>query len=77
MLRCSAATATGTTKTMEAQLILFIAMTGMIGHAVLMAANGRGFTASEPREEDGEDELWSSERFQQSAKGEKRPFWIE
>ncbi|HYG89903.1 MAG TPA: hypothetical protein VD978_27035 [Azospirillum sp.] len=66
---------------LETQLFLFLAVTGMVGHAVYMAAGGKGPTIMTPLRDEAEKDaagmLWSSERFQQSANGETRPFWIE
>ncbi|KAA0583476.1 hypothetical protein FZ983_02365 [Azospirillum sp. B21] len=71
----------------ETQALLFLALTGMIGHAVYMAASGwGGFTVIEPEKEETEEEtiLFTSDRFQQTPqkkpgteKGEDRPFWLE
>ncbi|MBF5095143.1 hypothetical protein F1643_12355 [Azospirillum sp. INR13] len=71
----------------ETQALLFLALTGMIGHAVYMAASGRGgFTVIEPEKEETEEDtiLFTSDRFQQTPqkkpgteKGEDRPFWLE
>ncbi|KAA0582837.1 hypothetical protein [Azospirillum sp. Sh1] len=71
----------------ETQALLFLALTGMIGHAVYMASGRGGFTVIEPEKDEAEEEpgiLFSSERFQQAARNETksdkakdRPFWIE
>ncbi|CAO3413413.1 hypothetical protein [Azospirillum endophyticum] len=76
----------------ETQAFLFLALTGMIGHAVYMASGRGGFTVIEPEKDETEEEpgiLFSSERFQQAAhtetkadgtksdKAKDRPFWIE
>lgn len=65
----------------ETQAFLFLALTGMIGHAVYLASGrGKSFDVIPPVKEETEEEpgiAFSSERFQQSAKGEERPFWIE
>lgn len=75
----------------ETQALLFLALTGMIGHAVYMASGRGGFTVIEPEKDETEEEpgiLFSSDRFQQAAqtesnsegkpgKAKDRPFWIE
>ncbi|PGH53393.1 hypothetical protein CRT60_26245 [Azospirillum palustre] len=75
----------------ETQALLFLALTGMIGHAVYMASGRGGFTVIEPEKDETEEEpgiLFSSDRFQQAAQAENnsdgkpgkakdRPFWIE
>lgn len=70
----------------ETQALLFLALTGMIGHAVYMASGRGGFTVIEPEKEEADEEtiLFTSDRFQQTPqkkpgteKGEDRPFWLE
>ncbi|MBP2299436.1 hypothetical protein [Azospirillum picis] len=67
----------------ETQALLFLALTGMIGHAVYMASGRGGFTLIRPEKEETDEEpgvLFSSERLQQTPKSDKaadRPFWIE
>ncbi|WP_042442966.1 hypothetical protein [Azospirillum sp. B510] len=72
----------------ETQALLFLALTGMIGHAVYLASGRGGFTVIEPEKDEAEEEpgiLFSSDRFQQAArtdgtskgKAKDRPFWIE
>ena len=71
----------------ETQALLFLALTGMIGHAVYMASGRGGFTVIEPEKDETEEEpgiLFSSDRFQQAVHGDPksdkakdRPFWIE
>ncbi len=64
----------------ETQAFLFLALTGMIGHAVYLASGRKSFQVIPPVKEETEEEpgvAFSSDRFQQSARGEERPFWIE
>ncbi len=64
----------------DTQAFLFLALTGMIGHAIYMASGRKSFDVIPPvKDEDVEEPgiAFSSDRFQQSAKGEDRPFWIE
>ncbi|PWC31085.1 hypothetical protein [Azospirillum sp. TSO35-2] len=61
----------------DTQALLFLALTGMIGHAVYMASGRGSNPATPPETDETEDDAFSSDRFQQSAKGEERPFWLE
>lgn len=64
----------------DTQAFLFLALTGMIGHAIYLASGRKSFDVLPPVKEETEEEpgvAFNSERFQQSAKGEERPFWIE
>ncbi|MBP2227177.1 hypothetical protein J2847_000444 [Azospirillum agricola] len=64
----------------ETQAFLFLALTGMIGHAVYLASGKASFHVIPPVKDETEEEpgiAFSSDRFQQSAKGDERPFWIE
>ena len=64
----------------DTQAFLFLALTGLIGHAVYMASGRKSFHVLPPVKDEAEEEpgvLFTSDRFQQSAKGEERPFWIE
>lgn len=64
----------------DTQAFLFLALTGMVGHAIYLASGRKSFDVLPPVKEEAEEEpgvAFNSERFQQSAKGEERPFWIE
>lgn len=64
----------------DTQAFLFLALTGMVGHAIYLASGRKPFDVIPPVKEETEEEpgvAFTSERFQQSAKGEERPFWIE
>jgi len=64
----------------ETQAFLFLALTGMIGHAIYLASGKKPYDVVMPEKDETEEEpgiAFSSDRFQQSAKGEERPFWIE
>lgn len=61
----------------DTQAFLFLALTGMIGHAIYMASGKKSFHVIEPEKEEEPGILFSSDRFQQNAKSDDRPFWIE
>lgn len=61
----------------ETQMVAFLALAGLMGHALFVMINDGGADASPTSESDDTGPLWTSERFGQSGEGHDRPFFLD
>ena len=60
----------------DPQMIAFVALAGLMGHGLTLILRGDDGSDFDRRDEEPDD-LWSSERFNQSGEGHNRPFFLE
>jgi hypothetical protein len=58
-------------------MLSFVALAGLMGHALTMFVRGQDASSHVAEENDEPSIFWTSERFNQSGEGSSRPYFPE